>query len=168
MEEQQVSKLISSFRHPWFLSFRLRTFQFHSQFKPKRRFCLVGSEFQHCNDLHDDKRERSRLGRISYSYESSLLLMISNRYEAVYVLCTNVPFSSLFLWITIESQIVVRIAARILATGFSVAVHRFEGRQQEVRKEFPSIPKNHVLQVSPKPWYLWIPPCTCLPLLRRY
>ena len=33
---------------------------------------------------------------------------------------------------------------------------------------FPSSPKDHVLLVSSKPWYLWIPPCTNLILLRRY
>ena len=41
-----------------------------------------------------------------------------------------------------------------------VAVHRFEGREQEVRCEFPSSPKDlvlHVLLVSLKPWYI----CYC-------
>ena len=86
---------------PWFLSFRFRTFQFHSQFEPKRRSCLeteMGPEFQYCKDLHDDKRERSRLGQFSYSYDSSLLLKISDRYEATYILGINVPFRSVLLY----------------------------------------------------------------------
>ena len=59
----------------------------------------------------------------------------------------------------------VRVAARILATGYTVAVHRSECRQWEVRLEFPSFPKDlllHVLLVSVKPWYLWISPCIYL------
>ena len=105
-----------------------------------------GPEFQDFHDLHDDKRKRSRLR----PFESSLLLEISDRYEAVYILCINVPFRSVLLcqawwniglfrqfsnqrwsivWITSERLIVVRIAAFILATGFTVAVHRSEGRQ---------------------------------------
>ena len=48
------------------------------------------------------------------------------------------------VWITSGRQIVVRIAARILATGFTVAVHRSEGRLSEVQQEFPLSPKDRV------------------------
>ena len=123
----------------------------------------------------------SRLGQFSFSYESSLLLEISDRYEAAKIPCINVPFRWVLLhqvgwnivllrrfsnqrqsivWITSGCQIVVRIVARILATNFPVAVHRYEGQ--------PSTPNFHVLQVSTKPWYLWISPCTYLLLLRRH
>ena len=96
---KKYSVKLHALRLPWFLSFRLRTFQLHSQFETKRRFCLeteIGPEFQYCNDLHDDKRERSRLGQFSVSYKSSLLLAMSDRYEAAYILCTNVPFARSF------------------------------------------------------------------------
>ena len=47
---------------------------------PKRRFCLetkIGPECQYCNDLHDDKRECSRVDQFSYSYESRFSLEFS-------------------------------------------------------------------------------------------
>ena len=58
----------------------------------------IEPEFQYCNDLHDDKRKCSRLGQLSYSYESSLLLDISDRHAAAYILCINVPFRSVLLY----------------------------------------------------------------------
>ena len=49
-------------------------------------------------------------------------------------------FKPTLVWITSGRQIVVRIVARILATSFTVAVHRYEGQQLKVQKEFPSCP----------------------------
>ena len=110
--------------------------------------------FNTVNDLHDDIPERAILDQFTYSYESSLFLEISERYGAAYVLCINLPFRSVLqyqvrwnivlfrqfsdqrwsiVWITSERQIVVRIAARLLSAGFSVAAHRSAGRQQAVR-----------------------------------
>ena len=87
-------------RLQWSLSSRLRIFQLHSQLEPKKRFCLeteIGPEFQYCDSLHDDKHEFSRLGQFSYSYESSLALEFSDRYEAAFTLCINVPFRLVLL-----------------------------------------------------------------------
>ena len=53
--------------------------------------------FRTSNDLHGNKRKCSRLGQFSYSYESSLLLEISDRYAAAYILCINVPLRSVLL-----------------------------------------------------------------------
>ena len=76
----------------WFLSFRLRTFQF-----PRG-----GSVLKQRSDLNFNSVTIFMMTNVnvqdwanfSYSYESSLLLEISDRYEAAYILGINVPFRS--------------------------------------------------------------------------
>ena len=55
-------------------------------------------------------------------------------------------FKPTLVWTTSGRQIVVRIVARILATSFIVAVHRYEGQQLKVQKEFPSSPHDQKAQ----------------------
>ena len=65
-----------------------------------KRFCLeteIGPQFQYYTDLHDDEHVCSRLGQVSYSYESSLSLEFSDRHEAANIFFINVPFRSVLL-----------------------------------------------------------------------
>ena len=93
----QINFFIEYFPHRINLH-ALRLLRFLSRLR-LRRFCLeseIGPEFQYCNDLHDNKRD-DQTGQISYSYESSPLLEISDRYEAAHILCINLPFRSVLL-----------------------------------------------------------------------
>ena len=78
---------------PWLASVLSHTYQHHSRFYPKKRFCLeteMGPELQLCIGLHDDKLWCPRLGQFSCSWESIFLNESSSRFEAFCILCINV------------------------------------------------------------------------------
>ena len=125
----------------WFVSCRLRTFStpFHNS-NPKG-----GSVLKQRSDLNFNNATIFMMTnvnvqdwpnfRIPTNPVSGSRSRIVTRHRSVLLVLfrqfSNQRWS--IVWITSGRQIVVRIAARILATGFAVAVHRYEGRQLEVQ-----------------------------------